>query len=119
MIDKIISCLANSLKKLQIQSKIDDSSGSIGRRYARADELGIPFGITVDFQSLKDASVTLRERDTMEQIRIKVIVYRNMRKNDQCNLTLFCLWNYPNRLVNYRPLLRIFVKISNPGLKSG
>ena len=60
------------MKKLDILSKVDDSSGSIGRRYARADELGIPFGITVDFQSLKDASVTLRERDSMEQIRIKV-----------------------------------------------
>lgn len=50
---------------------MDDSSGSIGRRYARTDEIGIPYGITVDFDSLKEShSVTLRERDSMAQVRI-------------------------------------------------
>merc|ERR1719466_22194 len=50
---------------------VDDSSGSIGKRYARTDEVAIPFGITVDFDSLKEPhSVTLRERDTTTQIRI-------------------------------------------------
>jgi hypothetical protein len=42
----------------------------VGRRYARADELGIPFGVTVDFQTLVDQSVTLRERDSMAQVRL-------------------------------------------------
>lgn len=42
------------------------------RRYARTDEIGIPFGVTVDFQSLIDSSVTLRERDSMHQLRIPV-----------------------------------------------
>jgi glycyl-tRNA synthetase len=48
---------------------VDDSSQSIGRRYARNDELGTPFGITVDFQSVEDGTITLRERDSTTQIR--------------------------------------------------
>ncbi|MFC1564158.1 glycine--tRNA ligase [candidate division KSB1 bacterium] len=46
-----------------------DSGGAIGRRYRRQDEIGTPFGITVDTQSLEDGTVTLRDRDTMEQER--------------------------------------------------
>lgn len=46
-----------------------DDSGSIGRRYARADETGIPLGITVDYDTLKDNTVTLRDRDSWAQIR--------------------------------------------------
>jgi len=49
-----------------------DSGGSIGRRYARADETGIVTCITVDFDSLKDNSVTLRSRDSTQQIRVKI-----------------------------------------------
>jgi glycyl-tRNA synthetase len=48
-----------------------DESGSIGRRYRRLDESGVPFGITVDRQSLEDDTVTVRERDGMQQVRIK------------------------------------------------
>lgn len=48
---------------------MDDSSASIGKRYARNDELGTPFGITVDFQSVKDNTLTLRDRDTTKQVR--------------------------------------------------
>ena len=48
-----------------------DDSGSIGRRYRRQDEIGTIAGITVDFQTLKDNTVTIRDRDTMKQIRIK------------------------------------------------
>jgi glycyl-tRNA synthetase len=48
-----------------------DESGSIGRRYARADEIGIPICITVDYQTLKDETVTLRDILTWKQIRIK------------------------------------------------
>ena len=47
-----------------------DASGSIGRRYARADEIGIPQCLTVDHQTLEDGTVTVRSRDTGEQIRI-------------------------------------------------
>lgn len=52
--------------------RVDSSAGTVGRRYARADELGIPFGITIDFQTLIDATVTLRDRDTMGQVRIPI-----------------------------------------------
>ncbi len=49
-----------------------DSGGSIGRRYRRQDEAGTPYGITVDHQTMEDNTVTLRDRDTMEQVRISV-----------------------------------------------
>ena len=49
-----------------------DKSGSIGRRYARNDEVGTPFCITVDEESLKKKDVTVRWRDTGEQVRIKI-----------------------------------------------
>ncbi|MFO8015948.1 MAG: glycine--tRNA ligase [Candidatus Woesearchaeota archaeon] len=49
-----------------------DTSGSIGRRYARADETGIPYCITIDFDSLDDDSVTIRDRDSTEQRRIRI-----------------------------------------------
>lgn len=52
-----------------ISSRIDDSSASIGKRYSRNDELGTPLGITVDFQSLKDHTITLRDRDSTRQVR--------------------------------------------------
>jgi len=49
-----------------------DDSGSIGRRYARADEIGIPFAVTIDYQTFSDNTVTLRFRDTKEQRRISI-----------------------------------------------
>ncbi len=49
-----------------------DEAGSIGKRYRREDEIGTPFCITVDFDTLEDGCVTVRDRDTMEQIRIKI-----------------------------------------------
>ena len=47
-----------------------DDSGAIGRRYRRQDEIGTPFCITVDFDTLEDQAVTIRERDTMNQERV-------------------------------------------------
>ncbi|WP_427870287.1 glycine--tRNA ligase [Leucobacter luti] len=47
-----------------------DDSGAIGRRYRRQDEIGTPFCVTVDFDSLEDDAVTVRERDTMQQVRV-------------------------------------------------
>ena len=61
----------NLCSKLGIISMYD-SSGSIGRRYARADEIGVPFCITVDHQSLEDNTVTLRDRDTGQQKRVSI-----------------------------------------------
>jgi len=49
-----------------------DDRGAVGRRYRRQDEAGTPFGITVDSQTLEDETVTLRERDSMEQVRYKI-----------------------------------------------
>jgi len=49
-----------------------DAGGSIGKRYRRQDEAGTPFGITVDHDTLEDNTVTLRDRDTMEQERISI-----------------------------------------------
>ena len=47
-----------------------DESGSIGRRYLRADEIGVPYCVTVDYQTLQDGSVTIRDRDTTRQVRV-------------------------------------------------
>ncbi len=50
-----------------------DASGAVGRRYRRADEVGTPFCITVDFETIEDnAGVTIRDRDTTEQIRLPI-----------------------------------------------
>lgn len=63
--------LNQELTNVDVSHKVDDSSGSIGRRYARTDELGVPYAITVDFDTLKEPhSVTLRERDSMGQVRL-------------------------------------------------
>lgn len=49
-----------------------DDAGSIGKRYRREDEIGTPFCITYDFDSVEDGCVTVRDRDTMEQVRIPI-----------------------------------------------
>ncbi|MBR6783582.1 MAG: glycine--tRNA ligase, partial [Clostridia bacterium] len=49
-----------------------DEAGSIGKRYRREDEIGTPFCITYDFDSLEDNCVTIRDRDTMEQVRMPI-----------------------------------------------
>ena len=60
---------------LNLRTKYDtflDHSGAIGRRYRRLDEVGAPFAVTVDHQTLQDGTVTVRERDSMNQERIKI-----------------------------------------------
>jgi glycyl-tRNA synthetase len=59
-----------ALNELGISSKVDDIGQTIGRRYARTDEIGIPFGITIDFDTVKDETLTLRERDSTAQVRV-------------------------------------------------
>jgi glycyl-tRNA synthetase len=49
-----------------------DEAGSIGKRYRREDEIGTPYCVTIDFDTLEDESVTIRDRDTMEQVRVKI-----------------------------------------------
>jgi len=60
--------LAEQLAKLY---RVDyDETQSIGKRYRRQDEIGTPYCVTVDFESLEDKAVTIRDRDTMEQVRV-------------------------------------------------
>lgn len=66
MVDEIAADLMDN----DLATRVDKSTASLGRRYARADELGVPFAITVDFQTLSDSTVTLRERDSTKQIRL-------------------------------------------------
>ena len=49
-----------------------DEAGSIGKRYRRQDEIGTPFCVTIDFDTLDDETVTIRDRDSMKQIRLKI-----------------------------------------------
>lgn len=60
------------LLKYRISTKVDTSGTAIGRRYSRTDEIGCPFGVTIDFEGLANETVTLRERDSTDQIRISV-----------------------------------------------
>jgi glycyl-tRNA synthetase len=69
--------LVEKAKEVFQDIKIDfetiyDESGSIGKRYRRQDEVGTPLCVTIDFDTLEDNSVTIRERDTMKQIRVKI-----------------------------------------------
>jgi glycyl-tRNA synthetase len=57
-----------------------DDSGSIGRRYRRQDEAGTPFCVTVDFDSIEDKQVTIRDRDTLEQERVPIAAVRDRLK---------------------------------------
>ncbi|KAJ1346947.1 Glycine--tRNA ligase [Parelaphostrongylus tenuis] len=70
-LNPIIEAVREELSRYDLSYRVDDSAGSIGRRYARTDEIGIPFGVTVDFESEKQPwTVTLRHAESMEQIRL-------------------------------------------------
>jgi len=62
--------LGHGLKKLGISCKTDTTGVTIGKKYARTDEIGVPFAITVDRETLVDNAVTLREIESTKQIRI-------------------------------------------------
>merc|ERR1712038_872739 len=65
--------ISSALTRHEVSHKVDASGGSIGRRYARTDQIAVPFGITIDFDTLKAPhTATLRERDTTKQIRANV-----------------------------------------------
>ena len=68
---KIAKKIDNDLRNHGFKTYYDDG-GSIGRRYAKMDEIGTPYCITIDHDSLKDESVTIRDRDTTNQIRVKI-----------------------------------------------
>ena len=78
LVDKALD-LFNSLKKA-LKFVLYDDNGNIGKRYRRADEIGTPYCVTVDFQSLEDQTVTVRDRDTTNQERVDInnlIAYLN------------------------------------------
>jgi glycyl-tRNA synthetase len=62
--------------KMQFMCEFDDN-GNVGKRYRRQDEIGTPYCITIDFETLEDNTVTVRDRDTMKQERIKIEELRN------------------------------------------
>jgi glycyl-tRNA synthetase len=64
--------IKNKLQKLNVGRILLENTGNIGKGYRRHDEIGTPVCITVDFESLEDASVTVRDRDTMKQERIAI-----------------------------------------------
>ncbi|NWY42032.1 GARS ligase, partial [Sylvia atricapilla] len=66
--------LSEALTRNGISHKVDDAAGSIGRRYARTDEIGVAFGITIDFDTVNRTphTATLRDRDSMRQIRAEI-----------------------------------------------
>uniref|UniRef100_A0A8D2N847 Glycine--tRNA ligase n=1 Tax=Zonotrichia albicollis TaxID=44394 RepID=A0A8D2N847_ZONAL len=66
--------LSEALTRTGISHKVDDAAGSIGRRYARTDEIGVAFGITIDFDTVNRTphTATLRDRDSMRQIRAEI-----------------------------------------------
>jgi len=70
-LDAIARQIAENLVTSGIMAEYDDN-GAIGRRYRRQDEIGTPFTITVDYQSLDDHTVTIRERDSMRQVRVPI-----------------------------------------------
>ena len=79
-----IKNLALKIHKNLLSERINsfyDDAGSIGKRYRRQDELGTPFCITIDYDSLEDDSVTIRDRDTMKQNRIKIKEINKIIKN--------------------------------------
>ncbi|QRV86601.1 glycyl-tRNA synthetase [Ceratobasidium sp. AG-Ba] len=63
----LIKEISAKLRSAGISARVDDSGASIGKRYSRNDELGTPYGITIDFASVSKNTVTLRERDTTDQ----------------------------------------------------
>ena len=85
-----IVAMAKDIKKQLQQGRLRavyDDTGGIGKLYARQDEIGTPFCITVDHQSLEDEAVTVRDRDTWEQERVKVV---ELREHLQKRLDVRC-----------------------------
>jgi glycyl-tRNA synthetase len=71
--DELVGPARAVLQQLQPSYLCDyDDTQSIGRRYRRQDEIGTPLAVTIDFETLDDDAVTVRDRDTTEQVRVKI-----------------------------------------------
>ena len=64
--------ISADLRRAAVANVVDTTGVSIGRRYARTDEIGVPFAVTVDYETLEKQTVTLRERDSTVQVRVPV-----------------------------------------------
>ena len=69
--NELSNVISRELSANGVSTKLDTTAVSVGKRYARTDELGVPFAVTVDHRSLEDDTVTVRERDSCEQVRVK------------------------------------------------
>lgn len=70
-----LDCKAREIQKLLSEEGLMteyDETGSIGRRYARADEAGVQLGVTIDYDTLEDDTVTIRDRDSWQQVRVEI-----------------------------------------------
>ena len=76
--DELTPIAKNIVEDLREKFRVEyDETQSIGKRYRRQDEIGTPYCVTCDFDSLEDQAVTVRFRDSMEQERIKISELRN------------------------------------------
>ena len=73
LFEPFIVQLKNDIKRKSLSCEVDSSSSTIGKRYARCDEIGIPYAVTVDFQTVSDNTVTLREAVNMTQVRLPLV----------------------------------------------
>lgn len=76
-LDNLAKNVYDDICKHDIEAYYDES-GTIGKRYARMDEIGTPWCITIDYNTLNDKMVTIRDRDTTEQKRIPIITATNI-----------------------------------------
>jgi glycyl-tRNA synthetase len=72
IIMQYVPIVENIVSKITTNYKIDSSGASIGKKYSRFDEIGVPYAITIDYQTDDDKSVTIRNRDDTTQIRVKI-----------------------------------------------
>lgn len=73
-----VSKIEKQLTKRHISCRSDMSGVALGRKYARMDEIGCPFAATIDYDTIKDDTVTLRERDSMQQVRVPIVELSNL-----------------------------------------
>lgn len=77
LVQKVME-LEKDFRKNGIMCRVDNGSSAIGKRYARTDEMGIPFAVTVDYETLDKDTVTLRDIKSMKQIRVPVAELRGL-----------------------------------------
>lgn len=87
-LNQVATEISESLRDQGLLLVYDDSD-TIGRRYSRVDEIGVPYSITIDFDTLTDDTVTIRERDSMKQMRVKIMDLGEMLKGLRAGIVKF------------------------------